>query len=379
MNSELRTHKFLIIADGHYNPLGIIRSLGHVGIKSDVILIGSPRDIITHSKYIDHLTFSSTPAEAVAIALSQYKEVAPKAFLMTGGDKIISAIDQRYDEIKNIFHTYNCGAQGGINLLLTKAKQNELALSVGFNVPDFEEVNVGELPSKVKYPIITKAVNSTITGWKSLTYICHNKKELLNAYSKMKCPRILLQQYIEKENETGFNGISINEGREAYFPLQLSYFSTTETTFGNAIYLFQPTDKDLCEKIRKFIQLSGYSGTFSIDFIIGKDKQIYFLEMNFRNSAWSYPYTCAGVNLPLLWAKSTLSGKINTSLIKIKKVPFTSIVELWELSSLMKKGMKEGMKVLWQILHSDSYIFWDYRDPKPFYYYCIGWLKSHFL
>ena len=58
-------------------------------------------------------------------------------------------------------------------------------------------------PTKVPYPLITKAIDSTVDNWKSQVYVCHNENELVEAYSKLKGERILLQQYIEKENETG--------------------------------------------------------------------------------------------------------------------------------------------------------------------------------
>lgn len=242
-----------------------------------------------------------------------------------------------------------------------------MALAAGLNVPDFEEVEVGQLPGHVKYPIITKAVDSLEAGWKSLTHICHNERELIEAYKQMKCKIILLQHYVEKENETGFNGFSINHGQDVYLPLQLAYFSTEPDTFGNYIYLFRPDDTDLVEKVKRLIKSTGYEGGFSVDLLIGKDGKIYFLEINFRNSAWSYSYTCAGVNLPCLWAKSMLSGKLETGDVNIKKLPFTSIVDIWEITSKMRKGIIPGLKAIWSNLTADSHIFWDWHDQKPFW------------
>lgn len=68
-------------------------------------------------------------------------------------------------------------------------------------------------------------------------FICHNEKELADTYSKSKGERILLQQYIEKENETGFDALSVNGGKDTYLPLQLTYYDFTETSFGNTNFL----------------------------------------------------------------------------------------------------------------------------------------------
>ena len=38
MDSKLREHKFIVFCQDHYNPLGIVRSLGEEGIRTIVIL-----------------------------------------------------------------------------------------------------------------------------------------------------------------------------------------------------------------------------------------------------------------------------------------------------------------------------------------------------
>ncbi len=376
---DVKSSRFVIIADGHFNPLGLCRSLGHAGINPDVVVVSGRNSVITKSRFPASLTYVETPEEAVDFVLNNFATKDQKGFLMTGSDKTIAEIDKRYDEIKPFFITYNCGEKGRINTLMSKSLQNELAKEIGLNVPEYEEVNVGDLPSKVEYPIITKAVDSKVPGWKQLVHICNNEAELKEAYAQMSCPRIILQHYVAKKNETGFNGISINRGKDVYLPLQLTYFSTERDTFGNAIYLFQPTDTELVAKVKALIAATGYEGSFSVDFLIGEDDKVYFLEINFRNSGWAFPYTCAGVNLPYIWAESMLTGSLQTEDVKIKKLPFSSIVDLWEISAQMKKGLKAGVKSIWQTLRSDSYIFWDKEDTGPFWHVVKGWVNSHIL
>ena len=52
MESNIFDHKFIVIDGGHFNPLGIVRSLGEKGIKSDVIAIDSPDAIMAQSMSI---------------------------------------------------------------------------------------------------------------------------------------------------------------------------------------------------------------------------------------------------------------------------------------------------------------------------------------
>jgi len=378
-----KNYDYVIIADGHFNPLGIARALGRVGIRPHVIVVGAGENaMIAKSKYPQTIKCVESHADAVALLLSpdfisHFSSSGKKVFLMTGNDKTISEIDRRYDELSPYYITYNCGSSGSINELMNKSRQNELAKAVGLNVPDFEEVEVGTLPSHVKYPIITKAIDSTIPGWKSLVHICRDEKELLQAYSQMSCQRILLQHFVTKDNETGFNGISINHGKDVYLPLQISYYSTEFDTIGNYFYLFKPVDTEFLDKVKALIASTGYEGAFSVDFLVGEDGVTYFLEINFRNSAWAFPYTCAGVNFPMIWAQSMLSGKLETDNVKIKKTPFSCIVDLWEISAQMKKGIGPGLRTIWHALTADSHIFYDPRDMGPFWHIVKEWFRNH--
>ena len=69
-------------------------------------------------------------------------------------------------------------------------------------------------------------------------------------------------------------------------------------------------DKVLTEKITKIIQGAHYSGPFCIEFLVGPDDNLYFLEVNFRHSGWGYAFTYGGFNLPVRWASATLDNEI---------------------------------------------------------------------
>lgn len=361
---KLRAHKFILFVCDHMNPLGMVRSLGENRILPIVVLVGNGK-LVASSKYVKELHRVSSNEEGVSLILEKFSNEPLKPFLYTGSDDIVACLDNNYDKLCNHFYFFNAGKKGELNYLLSKVVQNKLAISCGFNVPEFEEVTVGELPIKVTYPIITKAIDSTITNWKSQVYLCKDEEELKDAYNKIDGNRILLQKYVRKKNETGFNALSINHGQEVFLPLQLSYFTNTETSFGSSIFLFEPTDSDLLSKIKDIIRQTKYEGIFSIDLLEGEDGKKYFLEINFRNSAWSYPYTSAGVNLLLIWAISMKEKKLVTDLLNFKKIPYSAVVETTEL--LSSKGLSNKISALGRISHSDCLIYWNKEDNKPFW------------
>lgn len=373
----LKEHKFVIFGDGHFNTLGMVRSLGEVGIHPDVIIVGQNYRTVASSKYINNLHIVNSYQDGLDYIIATYSNNKEKSFLLTGNDKIIAIIDRNYNQLIDKFYFFNAGQEGRINWMLSKKEQNKLALSCGFNVPIFEEVNIGDKPTIVPYPLITKAIDSIVENWKDQVFLCHNEDELLSAYSQLEGERILLQQYIEKKNETGFDALTINSGDETFLPLQLTYYETTETSFGNSIYFFEPEDEDLRENVKKLMKLTRYSGIFSIDLLIGQDNKIYFLEINFRNSAWSYPSTCAGVNLPVIWAKSVLKQKISFKDIKIKKLPYSSIADVNEISQALRKGVSQTFKVLRRIWKCDSCVIWNWKDQGPFWSIVKSYIKRH--
>ena len=375
-------HLFILLVGDHFNPLGMVRSLGEEHINPIVVLVGEDSYLVQSSKYIRRLHKVHSAQEGLELIIKEYSKSSYKPFILTGSDDIIAVIDRNYDRLCRDFFFFNAGGQGRVNKLLSKKEQNNLAKQCGFNVPAYEEVNLGDYPKEVTYPLITKAVDSTINNWKSQVYICRNEDELLEAYSHLKSEKILLQQYIEKKNETGFDAFSINEGRDTYLPLQLTYFTTTETSFGNAIYFFEPHDKELLEKINRIMMMTKFSGIFSIDFLEGKDGRLYFLEINFRNSAWSYPSTKAGVNLLVLWAESTLMQSLKISDVIIKKLPFSAIVEIPEFLSGLKKGIGSAVKTYKLIHNSDCLVFWKKNDNKPFWkevFHTVGYLIKRMI
>lgn len=371
----LKCHRFIIFGDGHFNTLGMIRSLGEVGLYPDVVLVGRGNSAVSASRYIRQLHISETIESGLEYIILTYSKEKEKPFLLTGSDKIIAVIDRNYDYLINSFYFFNAGEKGRINHLLSKKEQNLLAESCGFDVPIFEEVKIGDKPTIVPYPLITKAIDSTVENWKSQVYVCHNENELVDAYSKLKGERILLQQYIEKVNETGFDALTVNGGEETYLPLQLTYYDVTETSFGNSIFFFEPSDEELCEKVRKLMANTKYNGIFSIDFLIGRDGKTYFLEVNFRNSAWSYPSTRAGVNLPVIWAKSVLSKKLDVDNVTINKLPYSAVADQDELSHAFHQGFAKMLNAIKRIWQCNCCVIWNRKDQSPFWYIVISFIK----
>ncbi len=325
---KLSERKHIIFCHEHYNPIGLIRSLGEYGFRPYVIIVKSYPIIASKSKYIKKLHKVDSIENGYQLLLDLYgNKNAKKPFLYTSDDKIMSYLDYHYDELVNKFFFFNAGEKGRITYFMDKYNVSSLAKDCGFKVPDLQIVKKGEIPNDLEYPIITKAISPNSGAWKEDVFICNSKEELKKAYKKIKGNIIILQKYIEKINELCLEGLATKHGKNVFIGIGTNYKYLVPGAYSPWMNVFNFTNKQLLSQIEKIISIIKYEGVFDIEFIIDKDHNYYFMEINFRNSAWSYASTCAGMNLPLIWSKSMVSQKDPSQYLK--KVPkgFNAMVE----------------------------------------------------
>lgn len=363
---EIFKHLHICLIEDHYNPLGIIRSLGEMGIKPIVLLCAKRPILVQYSKYIDKCYHFTTIEEGYKYMIRQYSNEILKPFVYNGSDNIALLLDNHYNDIKDKF--YFCNGQGNLNKYLHKYNLNLLAQKCGCNIPKEELLERGKLPTTLKYPVMTKAQTSAGGGnWKKESFICKNEDELKIAYQKIKSDKVLVQEFIYKKNEYCIDGISINAGEHIYIPFAASYFRFTPESYGAYMYFNPITDNNLIAKIKQIIKESKYTGIFCAEFLIDQNNNYYFLEVNYRNSGWSYAYTYGGFNLPYMWAKSTLDQKIKLSNLKMKQTQFTAMAEIEDFQMSVKSGHVKLITWLRELFHADCHFVFNSKDQIPFW------------
>lgn len=297
--------KYIVFCEEHYNSLGIVRSLGEKGVQPYVIVIKRKARLTSASKYIKKVFFVDSIAEGYQVLLSKFGKIS-KDVLFTADDKITSYLDVHYEDLKDRFYFFNAGITGRINYYMDKMNIHQLASECGLLIPQSLVVENGEIPENIEYPIITKALSSISGGWKDDVFVCNNSEELLQAFPKIKSKKVILQQYIKKENELCLDGFSYDHGGKVFFAIASTYDYLLPSTYSSLMTVCN------FEKMEGYINLKkclesmfskiGFEGIFSVEFLISREKY-YFLEINFRNSTWSYASTVAHMNLPILWSK----------------------------------------------------------------------------
>ncbi len=364
MNKEVFEHRHIVLCEDHYNPLGIIRSLGEEGIKPTVLLCSEHPKMIQYSKYIGELHFFPNIKEGFDYMVRHFGAEDKKPFVYDGSDDIALMLDNYYEELKDHFYFFN--GKGGLGRYLQKYDICLLAEESGIKIPKEEYLKVGALPTSLKYPVITKAATSSAGGaWKDQSFVCEDEKSLMDAYSKIKAEYILVQEYIRKKNELCIDGISINGGEQVFMPYGCSYYNIIEGRYSNYMYFAPFKDRSLTDKITKVIRGSNYSGIFCIEFLIGQDDELYFLEVNYRNSGWSYAFTHGGFNLPFRWAVSTLDNKLYLDNFTFKD-KFDVMQEMEDFRDRVVTRNVSLFKWINQYKNCGCTYYANKKDPKPF-------------
>lgn len=356
-----KDHLCIVMAIEHYNPLGQIRSLGEAGVKPIYIAIKGRSTIASVSKYISKCHYADTVEEGYEILLKEYGHVAAetgkKPFLFSSDDKGVGFLDLHYDELKDKFTFFNAGKQGRINEFMDKHNILELAKKHGLNVLDNTVCKHGEIPDNLVFPVITKSISPNVGGWKSDVHICHSKSELAEAYKSIEASTVLVQHYIEKQNEYCMEGFAANKGNDVLVAIVSTYNYLLPDYYSPYMTVRNMTNDSIRQALKAMFKEIGFEGVFEVEFLIDQDGTYYFGEINFRNSTWSYASTKAGMPLPVLWAETQNQGFMsNENAVEFDE--FTAIVEPIDYAKRVKTGkidLAEWLK--------------DFKEAKCCYYY----------
>lgn len=372
IDCEILKHKHIIVCGDNINSLNILRGLGEKGITPFVIMQDEGHlPLLASSRYVGEIIHVQGFEKALH-KLLEFADDKCHPFVYLTDDNHLQVLDANYNLLKGKFYVFNADEQGRLSFYLDKEKQCLLAKETGFLVPGFEEVKRGQLPKSLKYPVITKTSNSYSAGWKRDVTICYSPDELMQAYFGMISERLLLQEYIEKTGEYSMQGVSINGGEEIYMPFERMYLRYTKTSFGGYMY-YQPFhNKELEHKVQAMLKKIKFSGCFEIEFLVDKEKNLHFLEINFRFSASNYGVNNGGINLPYLWAKSILQNTIDISGFHPKTERYYVMNEVTDMSSAKNVGYVTWLK---QLLTAEGHSLFNSKDIMPFINWCLQKVK----
>jgi D-aspartate ligase len=352
---------YIVIGIEHYNPLGIIRSLGESGIRPVFIAIPGRVPVASCSKYVAKLHTVNDFREGCKLLLHEYGNYSDDnlPIVITSEDEILGYMDENYDDYAGKFIFFNAGKAGQITKYMNKYTILEFAKEHGLKVLESKAVPRGVIPDDIPYPVITKSIASNVGGWKADVFICQNEEELKRAYEKIQSPTVLVQHYLDKKNELAIEGYTVDCGRQIFLSTAHNWVYNIAGYYSPYHYAKNFTDEKLIEIFRQMFSEIGFEGIFEIEFLIDKDDTLYFSEINFRVSAWIYASTCVG--------NSMLTGKIPEDAYKVIPKGFTSMCEPIDYQKRVIERGYPREKWYQDFMNANCKYYFNKDDLMPFF------------
>ena len=357
----------VLVTKEHYNPLGIVRTLGEAGIRPVVVAVNGNLKFVGQSKYVKEKYYVDSTEEGINLIIDKYADSEEKSFILTGDDVTVAMLDKYYDRLKDYFYFYNAGEKGRIAHYMNKDVMLDLVVKYGIKIAKTWKVKVNEIPKDIVYPIMTKAINSLGSEWKDIVYICHNDAELIEAFKHMKSEKVLLQQYIEKVDEFSFDAISVNRGKDVWVIIEANQIYNIPDKYSPYWVIKNSKNKKMQEKIEKVIGEIGLEGIFEFEFIQDREGTLWFLEINFRNTALGYSTTVAGMPQVVYWCESMEKGFIDRGKY-YKDIPegMTAMAECFDYDVRVKTGVLSKEEWLKQYMSTECKMYMGRDDYVPF-------------
>ena len=362
MNDRFNGHLCIVFALEHYNPLNMIRAFGENGIMPVYVSVKRRYEVATRSKYISRLYRVDSVEAGYNLLMTEYgsevEKTGKKPYIVFSDDKSVGFFDLHYEEWKDKFITYNAGRNGRINEFMDKYQIQQLAKKYGFNVLDSYVIGKNDpIPEGLWYPIITKDISPNSGSWKFDVYVCQNEQELKEAIQKIESPLIMIQHFVDKQNEMALEGYTINKGKDMQIITQMTWKYLIQGYYSPYHDVCMFKDKEMEAKLQSMFEEIGFEGIFEVEFLLDKDGTYYFMEINFRASAWNPTCKFAGMPLDYLGVKGMENGYIDPADRKDFE-PFTSMSEVIDYG----KRVESGMVSLAEWLR-------DFKDAKCVYIY----------
>lgn len=371
---ELKKHEIVLIALEHYNPLGIIRSFGELGINIDFVGINYKVPVASASRYIKTLHKVNSISDAYGALIENYGNVYSqtgiKPILLFSDDDVYSIFDEHIEELKKNFITANAGTNGRVIKFMDKEEIQNLARRHGLPVIPSFVVKPGEVPTDLRYPVITKAISPLAGAWKGDFHICENEQQLCENMSTINAEKCMIQPYIEKETEIQYEGFSYNHGKGMFTGIQIANNYPIRGYYGPYMNIFPPKHPDFIQKLNAMLEEIGFEGLWEIEFLVDTGGNYWFLEINFRSSPWHRAATVAGMPLAYYWIQTTLTGNCPKPQ---KFEPFNAMVETVDYCKRVEEGRCTLAEWLSDFKQAKCTYYFDKDDLEPWNLVVKNW------
>ena len=358
-------NKVIVFGCNHQNMLGLVRSLGEKGIRPYCVLLKSRDGMVYRSKYPAECHYAESPQEGYDYIVNHYIGEPQKPILLSSDDMTETLFDKNATALKEHFIVPAAEEDGKLTFLMNKQHIGEYASQFGFITPQMMVVTKEKgIPADIAFPVFTKSVKS-IDGGKREEKRCNCKEELQVVLDNCKSDGLLVQQFIDKIDEIDFIGYTANG--EVFIPYIQHQMRFSDHAYGGYHRFDKVVENDLFDRIKKMILSIRFQGLFSVEFLVDKNGDWYFTEVNFRHDGHTYLVTASGTNLPYMYC-CAVTGEKQKFHPKAIRDTFTGMNERVDIGQFVSTRKISPIKWFWQFLTADTHIMWNWQDLGPVKY-----------
>jgi D-aspartate ligase len=383
-----------VVIDGHYQGLGILRSLGRQNIPT--YLLDTGMCIARISRYTNR--FSKCPdVKNHSLFLEYMKDLAIKKnikeWLIYPNDDETVYFLSKYKEQLEEYYRVTTPSWDIIKYAYDKALTYQLAEQHGIAIPrTYYPRNIEELSQlEVEYPVIIKPSIKVpfYNVTKKKAVMVKSKEELFSEFRKAieiidPSQTLLVQQLIPGRSKNLFSVGSLSKNGEILARVVVQRLRQHPMDFGHSTTYAKTVDlPELEENASKILAAMGYSGLSEVEFIQDpKDGQYKLLEINARPWGWHTIAIGAGVDLPYLSYQDMLGEKIVTGNLSKETKWFHLITDIPTAFTELFRGRMKLKEYLVSFKGKKEFAVFSLKDPLPFIMELVLlpylWLKRGF-
>lgn len=364
----MKDKKFLgIVLGGDMNSYAVARAFYEAYEIKTVIIGQNPIFPTAYSHIIEAYYYKNLLDDNVLItALKAVQKKYPdkKKILFGNTDYYARHIIHNRERILSISDTFIIPIvdEAKFDQLFNKSTFYELCEKYGLNYPkctnfNFAEDNIETFEVPFDYPIFIKPSNSVVYSkfnfdGKQKGYKIDNRKQLIETVNTVKKSGFndifVFQEYIEGNDDSMFVYSAYVNSHHKVVAMtggKILMHDRTPELIGNYNAITNACDKELCMKLKHFLEQIDFTGIchFDVQYDEKRKKYVVF-EINIRQGRSNYYTAASGVNMPKLIVDDYIYHKDSDFFIADKE--FTvSVVPKFMLKYALKQSHTPKYKI----------------------------------
>jgi D-aspartate ligase len=390
MGDRQMTHERVpaIVVGGHENAVSVARNLTRQGIRT--VALNYDNEPVRFSRYAEYVHGCGSPEMWEGFLLGPRSEKLRGSVLLACSDEAISIIVSNHNALSKKFLVEE-GDPKVRRVLLDKFSTYNLAREAGIPTVDYWQVRSREeldstMP-QLHFPIILKPLYSPNSGLlKSKATLIPDGSVLVRQVGDAARlgVGVVLMDYIPGGDDRLCSYHSyLDEHTNPLVHLtkrQPRRFPRHSGAQTYAVITWVPEAAELGLKFLRHLKLKGLGNIeFKWD---ERDGKLKIIEVNARFTGSDCLITKSGINLALI-AYNRITGRPQPPVLNYKQPlvlwrPLEDVLAVWELR---KRGELSASEWLRQLLRTDKFPFFEWRDPMPalFMLSCRAWQALQLL